>query len=97
MKRALTAWHIGKERCFSQCHRGVMPRSRAKQDRTELQGWTSDHGLVARRPQTMKQKPRSRVNRKKAKTVLRLPDLEHANATVLKSLASAAGVWAEAA
>ena len=35
----------------------------------------SDHGLVARRPQTMKQKPRSRVNRKKAKTVLRFPIL----------------------
>jgi hypothetical protein len=37
----------------------------------------------------MKQKPRSRVNRKKAKTVLRLPDLEHAPAAVLKSLTSA--------
>ena len=38
----------------------------------------------------MKQKPRSRVNRKKAKTVLRLPDLEHAKAAVLNSLTSAA-------
>jgi len=37
----------------------------------------------------MKQKPRSRVNRKKAKSVLRLPDLEHAKAAVLNSLASA--------
>ena len=37
----------------------------------------------------MKQKPRSRVNRKKAKSVLRLPDLEHAKAAVLNSLTSA--------
>ena len=37
----------------------------------------------------MKQKPRSRVNRKKAKTVLRLPDLELAKAAVLNSLPSA--------
>ena len=37
----------------------------------------------------MKQKPRSRVNRKKAKTVLRLPDLEHSKAAVLNSLTSA--------
>src|SRR5260370_38630948 len=37
----------------------------------------------------MKQKPRSRVNRKKAKIVLRLPDLEHAKAAVLNSLTSA--------
>jgi len=37
----------------------------------------------------MKQKPRSRVNRKKAKTILRLPDLEHAKAAVLNSLTSA--------
>jgi hypothetical protein len=37
----------------------------------------------------MKQKPRSPVNRKKAKTVLRLPDLEHAKAAVLNSLTSA--------
>jgi integrase len=37
----------------------------------------------------MSQKPRSRVNRKKAKTVLRLPDLEHAKAAVLNSLTSA--------
>lgn len=32
---------------------------------------------------------RSRVNRKKAKTVLRLPDLEHAKVAVLNSLTSA--------
>ena len=38
--------------------------------------------------QTMKQKLRSRVNRKKAKNVLR-PDLEHAKAAVLNSLTSA--------
>ena len=44
----------------------------------------------------MKQKPRSRVNRKKANIVLRLPDLEHAKPAVLNSLASA-GVRAEAA
>ncbi len=31
----------------------------------------------------MKQKLRSRVNRKKAKAVLRLPDLEHAKAAVV--------------
>jgi len=37
----------------------------------------------------MKQKLRSRVNRTKAKTVLRLPDLEHAKAAVLNSLTSA--------
>jgi hypothetical protein len=37
----------------------------------------------------MKQKPRSRVDRKNAKTVLRLPDLEHAKAAVLNSLTSA--------
>src|SRR5438132_10540129 len=37
----------------------------------------------------MKQKPRSRVNRKKAKTVLRLPDLEHAKSAVLNSLSCA--------
>jgi hypothetical protein len=37
----------------------------------------------------MKQKPRSRGNRKKAKTVLRLPDREHAKAAVLISLTSA--------
>ncbi len=36
----------------------------------------------------MKQKPRSRADRKKAKTVLRLPDLEHAKAAVLNSLTS---------
>ena len=46
----------------------------------------SDHGVVAWRPQAMKQKPRSRANRKKAKTVLRLPDLEFAKAAVLNSL-----------
>ena len=37
----------------------------------------------------MKQKPRSRVNRKEAKTVLRLPNLEHTKAAVLNSLTSA--------
>jgi site-specific recombinase XerD len=36
----------------------------------------------------MKQKPRSKANRKKAKTVLRLPDLEYAKAAVLNSLTS---------
>jgi hypothetical protein len=36
----------------------------------------------------MKQKPRSRVNRKKAKNILRLPDLEHAKAAALNSLTS---------
>jgi hypothetical protein len=33
----------------------ITPRLRA--NRTKQKGWTSDHGLVARRPQTMKQKP----------------------------------------
>jgi hypothetical protein len=37
----------------------------------------------------MKQKLRSRLNPKKPKTVLRLPDLEHAKAAVLNSLTSA--------
>jgi hypothetical protein len=37
----------------------------------------------------MKQKARSRVNRKKAKSVLRLPDLEHAKAAVPNILTSA--------
>jgi hypothetical protein len=37
----------------------------------------------------MKQKPRSRVDRKKGKTVLRLPDPQHARAAVLNSLTSA--------
>jgi site-specific recombinase XerD len=36
----------------------------------------------------MKQKPRSRPDRKKAKTVLRLPDLEFAKSAVLDSLTS---------
>jgi site-specific recombinase XerD len=36
----------------------------------------------------MKQNPRSKANRKKAKTVLRLPDLEYAKAPVLNSLTS---------
>ena len=36
----------------------------------------------------MKQKPRSRADRKKAKTVLRLPDLEFAKSAVLSSLTS---------
>jgi len=43
---------------------------------------------LARRPLAMKQNRRSRVNRKKAKTVLRLPDLEYAKAAVLNSLTS---------
>lgn len=37
----------------------------------------------------MKQNRRTKVNRKKAKTVLRLPDLEYAEAAVLNSLTSA--------
>jgi hypothetical protein len=37
----------------------------------------------------MKQKLRSRLNPKKPKTILRLPDLEHAKAAVLNSLISA--------
>ena len=36
----------------------------------------------------MKQKPRSRVKPKRAKTILRLPDLEHAKTAVLNSLNS---------
>ncbi len=36
----------------------------------------------------MKQNPRSKSTRKKAKTVLRLPDLEFAKAAVLNSLTS---------
>jgi hypothetical protein len=36
----------------------------------------------------MKQKPRSRADRKKAKAVLRLPDLEFAKTAVLNSLTS---------
>ncbi len=36
----------------------------------------------------MKQKPSSRKKRSGAKSVLRLPDLEHAKATVLNSLNS---------
>src|ERR1017187_6249803 len=55
-------------------------------DRQSGQNPMSDHGVVAWRPQAMKQKPRSRANRKKAKTVLRLPDLEFAKAAVLNSL-----------
>jgi hypothetical protein len=38
--------------------------------------------------EAMKQKPRSRASRKKAKTVLRLPDLGFAKAAVLNSLTS---------
>ena len=37
----------------------------------------------------MKQKPRSRSKPKNAKTVLRLPDLEHAKSAVLNRLNSA--------
>ncbi len=36
----------------------------------------------------MQQYPRSKVNRKKPKTVLRLPDLEFAKAAVINSLTS---------
>jgi hypothetical protein len=92
MKRALTGRHIGKVEMFAAVPpwRHALITGKTGQNRTAR--WTSDHGLVARRAQTMKQKPRSRVNRKKAKTVLRLPELEHAKAAVLNSLASAAGV-----
>jgi hypothetical protein len=48
----------------------------------------SDHGMLARRPHAMKHNPLSRFNRKKAKTVLRLPDLEFAKTAVLSSLTS---------
>ena len=48
----------------------------------------SDHGMLARRPHAMKHSLSSRVNRKKAKTVLRLPDLEFAKTAVLSSLTS---------
>jgi hypothetical protein len=43
----------------------------------------------------MKQKPSSRRTRSGTKSVLRLPDLEHAKAAVLNSLNSArkAGLW----
>jgi integrase len=47
-----------------------------------------DHWSVARRPPVMKQKPSSRRKRRSAKSVLRLPDLEHAKAAVLNSLNS---------
>jgi hypothetical protein len=47
-----------------------------------------ENGMVAWRPHAMMQKPRSRADRKKAKTVLRLPDLEYAKAAVLNSLTS---------
>jgi hypothetical protein len=36
----------------------------------------------------MKLKPRPRIDRKSARTVLRLPDFEHAKAAVLNSLTS---------
>src|ERR1022692_47593 len=48
----------------------------------------ADHGGVVRRPLAMKQKPQPRLNRKKAKTVLRLPDLEFAKEAVLDTLTS---------
>ena len=47
-----------------------------------------DHWPEAWRPRVMKLKPRSRVNRKTGKTILRLPDLEFAKAAVLNSLNS---------
>ena len=44
---------------------------------------------VAWRPSVMKQKLSSRRRRSSAKSILRLPDLEHAKAAVLNSLTSA--------
>src|SRR5713226_4677790 len=46
----------------------------------------SDHWSVAWRPPTMKPKVRSRGKRSTTRSVLRLPDLEHAKAAVLNSL-----------
>src|SRR5271169_1949110 len=43
---------------------------------------------MAWRPSIMKRKPYSRRKRTSTKSVLRLPDLEHAKAAVLNSLAS---------
>jgi integrase len=43
---------------------------------------------VAWRPSVIKQKPYSRIKRTTTKSVLRLPDLEHAKAAVLNSLSS---------
>jgi len=48
----------------------------------------SDHGSVVRRPPVMKQKPSSRRRRNITKSILRLPDLEHAKTAVLNSLTS---------
>src|ERR1700730_17784817 len=50
--------------------------------------YCSDHWSVAGRPPVRKQKPSSRRKRSSAKSVLRLPDLEHAKAAVLNSLNS---------
>src|SRR5262245_56826848 len=49
----------------------------------------SDHESMARRPLVMKQKQSSRRRRSSTKSVLRLPDLEHARTAVLNSLNSA--------
>jgi hypothetical protein len=46
------------------------------------------HTNAARRPPVMKEKPSSRRRRSSTKSVLRLPDLEHAKAAVLNSLNS---------
>src|SRR5439155_23831006 len=47
-----------------------------------------NHWSVAWRPSIMKQKPYSRRKRTTTKSVLRLPDLEHAKVAVLNSLTS---------
>src|SRR5437899_2917669 len=47
-----------------------------------------NHWSVAWRPSIMKRKPYSRRKRTTTKSVLRLPDLEHAKAAVLNSLTS---------
>ena len=44
---------------------------------------------MARRPPVIKQKPSSKRRRNSTKSILRLPDLEHAKAAVLNSLNSA--------
>jgi hypothetical protein len=57
-------------------------------DRPTGQNPLEDHGRVARRPHAMKPKPRHKANQKKAKAILRLPDLEFAKSAVLDSLTS---------
>ena len=59
----------------SLCNCSSTFRQQRARNRAEL---LSDHGTVARRPHTLKLKPRRRSNQQKAKTVLRLPDLEFA-------------------